>query len=372
MYPSRVWRTMDSVNISHPLIDNVTVENATAAWKSEAILSLIETVACLFLNGLALLVFVKEAHLRVHFNIYLINLALANFVYFAVEGPLDLINHTVSVWYLGWNWCTVYMYGLWVVSLVQFLTHPLIALNRLWAIALPVHYRQNHTTRTALVCCLGTWVLGHLVGLPGIILDAAYYRKPIDGPDGCVVNPDVPGQAAWMLVVQFFSVAAEAIVVGVFPLIWWLQRRRKRVGHFMLKSEHRPGGAHTVHTHLDVEHKDHSSHHSHQSHDRARARSRGNSVAPNLIEKRDVAASRKHMHAFLLLTLLTISVFLCWSPSVIYFTAVAFAPNITNPSIDSSVTLLYNFQAVMDPILFTLSLKDLRHGLYKLITCARW
>lgn len=217
-------------------------------WGFSAVFSLLETIVCLLLNGLALVVFASQPRLCVHFNIYLINLSLANFVYFAVEGPLDIINKIYETWWLGSRWCTLYMYGLWLLSLVQFLTHPLIAVNRLWAIALPLAYRKYHSTRTAVFLCLLTWIVAHLVALPGVMLDAEYYRKPLNSSDGCAINPDVRNQGIWMTSVQFISVLSEAVILGVFPVIWLKQQTRKKVGLKPLKSEYGGGGCAAVST----------------------------------------------------------------------------------------------------------------------------
>lgn len=193
-----------------------------------AYLFLTTTLLSVILNGLTLVMFSTQGKLCTGFNVYLMNLSLANFVYSASEGPLDFINSFYPDWWLGYQWCTIYLYASWVLSLVQVFTHPLIALNRLWATALPLLYRKYHSTRIAVIFCTGTWIFGHFIALPIVILDDLYYRKSIK-VEGCTINTDESIQKTQMLILQVVSVASEVVVLALLPIIWKKRRDREKI-----------------------------------------------------------------------------------------------------------------------------------------------
>lgn len=64
-------------------------------------------------------------------------------------------------------------------------------------------------------------------------------------------------------------------------------------------------------------------------------------------------------HAFTVLTLLTFSVFITWTPQNIYFTVGAFIP-LDYPVMLQITTTLYALQPALDPLFFIVALKDLR------------
>lgn len=217
-----------------------------AVWRPLAVISLLITVSALIFNGALLMIFFKEKKLRTSFNVYLINLLLANFTYFIFAGPFDLIQNLYSVWWVGRSRCTLFMYAWMVITLVQMTTHPLIALNRICALWTPVFYWRAHSYMSAILMCAGSWALAHVIALPGLIMDHFYYRLP-EEENGCVLNTAVPRQAHWYLVVQFMSTGAELIMLISFPLIWLKERSRKKVGssHDLRKPRASPVG--TIH-----------------------------------------------------------------------------------------------------------------------------
>ena len=62
-------------------------------------------------NGTVMMAFFLKPSLRTPFNIYLMNLVTANFVYACLESPADIINNLYSGWWLGSAYCSVYQYG---------------------------------------------------------------------------------------------------------------------------------------------------------------------------------------------------------------------------------------------------------------------
>lgn len=86
-----------------------------------------------------------------------------------------------------------------------------------------------HSAKFSVCMCAVAWAAAHLIALPGMIMDDVYYRLPEDA-NGCTMNTAVPAQGDWLLVVQFVSAAGELCVLISFPLIWYKERTRKKVG----------------------------------------------------------------------------------------------------------------------------------------------
>lgn len=201
----------------------------TTNWGWVSIASIIMLITAFGLNLMALLRFLTDMTLISPFNLLIVNLVLANVVYFIILGPLDFINGLYTGWWLGEAWCTIYMYGLWVLSLVQMSSHPLIAIDRLWAVSFPINYRKVHNKRFILLLCSGAWLLAHLVALPVVITDARYYRLPV-ATNGCSINLGIPFQNAWVIMVQCVCLLLVFIVLFAFPVIAYKLKSRKKIG----------------------------------------------------------------------------------------------------------------------------------------------
>jgi hypothetical protein len=168
---------------------NMTSELLPAAkWTIMPVFSLLVFVFGCINNGGLLLLFVQDSSLRTPFNIYLINLLMANLACTLVVYPMDIINNLYSfAWFMGDTACTVYLYGCYVLEAGISTAHQLIAINRIWAVAHPISYRSHHSVKIAILLCLATWFYVHVVMIPGWIGDALYYRLPIN-TNGCLLN----------------------------------------------------------------------------------------------------------------------------------------------------------------------------------------
>ncbi|XP_055342658.1 uncharacterized protein LOC129591145 [Paramacrobiotus metropolitanus] len=81
----------------------------------------------------------------------------------------------------------------------------------------------------------------------------------------------------------------------------------------------------------------------------------------------DKPDAKPESSAFLLLTLLTLTVFFCWTPSVII--ELPMLATIVDPSIMYWIFSLGEVQAIVDPIICVLSLPDLRRIIFQQIRC---
>src|SRR5450631_291494 len=91
--------------------NNITTNTSvTPEWALEPIFSLTTFITGLISNSIILYLFIKDPLLRTPFNIYLINLTLANLILVLVQYPMDIVYNLYSfTWILGNYACTLYI-----------------------------------------------------------------------------------------------------------------------------------------------------------------------------------------------------------------------------------------------------------------------
>ena len=114
------------------------------------------------------------------FNVYFVNLLLANFLMAICLNLVETVNNLYSRWPLSFNACTFLNYGRFCIGGLMYWSHALITLDRLWSVLLPVHYRTYRSVKTLVVMCGGMWVYVHVILLPGVIQESIFYRLPLE------------------------------------------------------------------------------------------------------------------------------------------------------------------------------------------------
>ncbi|OWA49810.1 hypothetical protein BV898_14345 [Hypsibius exemplaris] len=203
--------------------------NSTVSWTVASVFSIVTFTIGLLGNAVLLLLFIADRALRAQpFNVYLVNLLLANLGVILIQYPMDIItNLHSSQWVLGEPACTAYMYAVFILEAASENAHQLIALNRIWAAVSPVSYRSAHASaRTAVVLSAGVWVYVHVVMGPGWIGDALYYRLPVT-TNGCQMNLD--GMPIYGWIVQLFIYELPLLtMIAAFPIILCVKTVRRR------------------------------------------------------------------------------------------------------------------------------------------------
>ncbi|XP_055340774.1 uncharacterized protein LOC129589896 [Paramacrobiotus metropolitanus] len=220
--------------------------------------------------------------------------------------------------------------------------HTLIAVNRIWAISHPVSYRMYHNKRTAGFLCLVALCYVHIMGLPGLVLDALYYHLP-ENEHGCLIS--TPQMPVWGRI--------ENILCRILPLflvmfayaytnalIWC--RRRKRADN-------------TVHSSHDTNPRSATANKIFALQSQADKEHHGESVV-SVTRNREVKAS-------LVLTLTVISIIVCWLPAdALYFAFLFFGIGFSSTAF-ITVMLLYSVQSVFDPLMLQFSLRKIKQKL---------
>ncbi|XP_055348565.1 allatostatin-A receptor-like [Paramacrobiotus metropolitanus] len=180
----------------------------------------------LLFNASMLLVFVIKPHLRTSFTIYIIFLLTANLTYTLCEYPLEIIRQLYPHWPLSRSACTFYLYQIWIVCPLTMHMHVLITLNRVWAIALPVSYRNRHSKASACGMCGLIVLYIHILAVPLWLRDELYFR--VDNSECSLNTHRQPWYSTAVAIVT--QVLPILYVVGAYPflLVKQLQRRKSR------------------------------------------------------------------------------------------------------------------------------------------------
>lgn len=170
--------------------------------------------------------------------------------------------------------------------------------------------------------------------LPGYIADALWYRK-LAHAQSCFLNADA--QKEWSNTVQFIVyVLPEITVLAIYPYIWYRQKKRKKLRAPKVAPSDISNAIGAVTAASDIVSRDPGE----TNHSTGGENIRGRKPSSN---------------AFTVLTLLTASVFLTWTPQTMYYSILSLV------AIESATTfevtnILFNVQPILNPILFTAAL----------------
>ncbi|OQV17089.1 hypothetical protein BV898_08805 [Hypsibius exemplaris] len=336
----------------------------TPGWTPLSIVQLIIAVWGLVGNGGLFVVFATHRALWTPFNVYVVNLIVANCVCIIVQFPLDTLSSLYDgKWILGETVCTFYLQVLWCLQPIVFNSHQMIAINRIWAVIHPISYRSIHSIRTALCLCAGVWVYVIIGVTPGVLRDTLYFRVPLPVKpqiDYCQINTDA--QLSWAVAIQVvYYIWPQVTMVAALVIIFFIKRVRQRA-----KAVRRSNAV--------VPNLNGGSAKEQQVEDHDRSGSGATPAVPsNSLEARLKPIQHPaapHSHGNLLLVLLTISVTICWTPNNVYYTWMFFK-QLDYPVFYYFTTILFCLQAAIDPIMFTLALKALRVALADFLSCRR-
>lgn len=211
---------------------NATV-NSTAAlqvqleWTTLTIFESFITILLLILNGGVLAIYFLFKELLTSFAVYIVTLLLSNIALGVGKNTLDVISGLYKQWWMGPQLCGWYQYIVWVVGAVPINAHLMIAVNRVWAISGPISYRHYHSNYTALFSVLAMLIYVHVAALPGVVLDAMYYRLP-EIENGCNLN--VAPIRLWAILVDLLVYDVPILFIAVSgPLIVYKRRQQRKV-----------------------------------------------------------------------------------------------------------------------------------------------
>lgn len=282
-------------------------------------------------NGLTLLLFLTHPTLRRRsFSIFLMYLLTSNMLHVSIQSSLSIVDFKYSYWWLGQTLCIVYYYANNVLTSAPMITHLLISLNRIWAVTFPLSHRRAQTTKMALGLCAALWGYVHIMVLPGMLQRILSMRVPLV-IYGCRARCPVH------IAVQLMTNVLPLLTMG-FAYVYIAYKRHRRATASIETA--RSSQLTVVNQH-------------------------GSTSAPTAESGATRKARAKVDSAFLVLTMLTVSAVVCWTPRTVMYLAL----EVDVKSIIFRVaSLLFISQPAIDPLLLAVALKDLRLAFWKRLT----
>ncbi|XP_055352057.1 octopamine receptor beta-2R-like isoform X2 [Paramacrobiotus metropolitanus] len=321
-------------------------------WTFSAIMRTTMCIVQIILNlAMSTMIFSRKS-LRTSFTVYVVFLLSSNLLVAIMQYPLEIQRILYRKWSLSEASCTLYLYNIWVLLALPIHSHLLLTINRLWALTFPLSYKNHHSKRVAGILCGVTLLYIHVFFLPLVIIDRGFYRAS-SRTYGCTTNYAMPMVNKYAIAVQMVGCNIPLLfIVVVFPYLAVMERQRKRtVGLAQTATPYNLGIMGFFANAIA------QPNHSHSSPNKARAAT----VRRN---------NRLSNRPFALLTLLTISITICWTPIFTYWTTVLFVPLGSDYSgFRNFASALVTLQPALDPILFGLSLRNVRKVFVQQITC---
>lgn len=194
-------------------------------WTAPAIINTVIFIVAILLNAIILGFFCLDRKLWIPFNLSLMLLMTSNIIYGSLHDSLEIISTVAGKGAIGFYGCTAFLYSQYISNGVIVQTHLLISATRMWALHGPMSYRQYFTYKTVFLSWLGGFLYCHIVQLPALVLDALYYRLPIQ-IYGCIYHG---ARNAWSLIsfLMVFDIPILAILVA-YPFIWFKRKKRNK------------------------------------------------------------------------------------------------------------------------------------------------
>ncbi|XP_055346196.1 melanopsin-like [Paramacrobiotus metropolitanus] len=302
-------------NISFALIDRGDYLKAS--------FSIILSVIPLILNTGLLSVYIIHRDLWVPYDMYFLSLLIANILFHGIEAPFNVLMDIHPGYPLGVTGCMVFIYGVCGIAAVQMLTHAAIALNRIWALWMPISFHRQHSFKTAIIINGVVWFIAHAIDLPAAVMDIVFYRRPLEIID-CFWFEAGAAHAAEKISMAINEILASIcflITLLSFPLILWKQRERslwrKQIG---------------VRATLQ----------------------KGHGVAV-----RKASSDSMERHSCIFMAALTLSLSVFWGPFIIYL-AFAISHGHEYPEVEEIAARIFNCQSIADPVLIIYALPNWR------------
>ncbi|XP_055332277.1 uncharacterized protein LOC129584183 [Paramacrobiotus metropolitanus] len=337
-------------------ITNVTFANSTvqgnftfpyrppnpAMWNLKAGFSLSILILGFLFNTFVTILFLIKKRTKTSFTIYQMNLLTINLLYILTCNILDFINSLYRFWWVGSGLCYLYLYGMWSISMALYQCHVLIAGTRMWAVVQPISYRSHSTVKNAIIICGISFVVAHIVTAPGLIMDGFFYHTAM-ARNGCLMNPATEDFKTWAFFIQIWGLACFYSSLLAYPYIWLKRKMGKKVGQKEFSSSQ---PRHVI------------------AQDAAEAEGTVTDNSLPTINKPKNAKSEpkgpRRGQGFLVLSLLTLSLFLLWTPGALYTTLLRINFRLFTPDALTACITIKNMQMIVDPIIFLMVIPELK------------
>ncbi|XP_055350906.1 uncharacterized protein LOC129597410 [Paramacrobiotus metropolitanus] len=259
------------------------------------------------------------------FSVAVINLLISNVISAIFQQNPFLLGVKNLLLPSYWpKFCTFFRFVSTATGPLIPVAHMLITLNRVCAITWPVFYRAQHTKKMAVLTCLGSWIVVQLYAVPAITVDAFLYLDRMDNIY-CTFRDPTPVQTQWLPAYNWlFYVLPEMAVAAAYPYFLF-KRRTLKTSPMNANPDSHP--VHTISSHIGS--------------------------TPSSKQ----AAGKRPSIPITLLSLMTFSIVICWTPMNLYFLA---APYLNSMAFLQVCRMLKLIHMTIDPVIFGAAVPELR------------
>ncbi|XP_055344046.1 D(1)-like dopamine receptor [Paramacrobiotus metropolitanus] len=275
------------------------------------------------------------------FTIYLIVIFVYNAVSLAVVRPISTFTSLFGVWPGGHALCVTYMYFQRVASVIPVLAHVLISMDRLWAIRFPLSYRLHHQSKlTVIAVCFAMLGYVHVVPFPAFLIDFLYYNSQ-EKQRTCqqITGSVIPWNRADFILHRLLPLI---MIVSIYVYIIVKRWQRKRI----TTTNGPPNESSREQQPTDP---------AMMLGDVAGVYGAGANVGR--VQHGLVIRRRRRVKPFIVLTMTSISVLICWIPTDVYWFAMAYLDIRMSGVVFTVTTTLYSIQMIFDPLMWFFSLR---------------
>lgn len=290
------------------------------------------TATGIILNLGLVSIYFKDNHLQTAFNVYVVNLSIAEIVCGFFILLRLIVWKCTDNWPLGDTFCSFTLYWIHIVGPNIRWGHVLIAANRFWAVTFPMHYKQNHSLRSTRLIIIISWVLQQMVHLPLFVL-ARIWLNPKDRH--CTLNVAAyPQLSLFSQIIGYFVSESLMLIMTSIVLIKLAQLRKHRA---KIVADAEP-----TMTHREI---------------------------ANLKDAKVKLLTKKHTLENQILVYLLLGILCCWTPSNFYFLIRNLGYQFTGQTFYAvQSVMLYAYSSIY-PILYFVASSDFRRAV-KTLFCS--
>ena len=115
-------------------------------------------------NSLVVIVVAKNAHMRTITNIFIVNLAIGDFLVILICLPPSILQDVTENWWFGEIMCKLIIFVQYISVCVSVMTLASISYERYYAIVYPLKFQATKFRAKLIICVI--WALSTLINLP--------------------------------------------------------------------------------------------------------------------------------------------------------------------------------------------------------------
>ena len=300
-------------------------------------------------NTLTIFSFIRDQHLRNTYNIYLVNLAVADLV-IAVISMTIYLTYTLrkNTWVYGYDFCKVYSVLDYTACCVTVVLMNVISYDRLMLLKQGAMYYMNQTKKKAIVKIVICWMFGFLLYGPAIIGWDIWTGESVYEPGDCDVQfAHNKIYTTTTAVLEFFI---PLFTLGLLNTLVIVEIRRLR--HNKVHVQVKP----TVKTIV--------------AQSQSIATAAENIDASDTTGKSKQRSTKKAHKAARALAILVITFFVTWAPYTITTVVMSFCECENIPMYETFTWILW-FKSAFNPFLYAFSSIRFRENFVFFLSCGK-